>query len=268
MRYYTSLPPLSLQPYVRCFWVLEHDFEAGEQSYVYRSVADGCVEMVFHYQSAFEELTDNGTGHNWLSGIHFQSNAYRRFETKSSFGIFGAYIYPFAIPYLFGIPSHQTSNEMLELDTFLPVEGSVLEEQIMLARDNEERVALLTAFLEKRLLAVKAKDPAILMAIKHVIHRQDHLTVDDLARKYNLSTRQFNRKFKEYSGFNPKLYMRLMRFNRAVKLYAYSKSLSEVAYECGYYDQSHFIHEVKEFTGYHPSFYFSGEAEGTEYRYI
>ncbi|WCT11814.1 DUF6597 domain-containing transcriptional factor [Mucilaginibacter jinjuensis] len=47
MNYYTIPPPENLKPYVRCFWVLTHDLEANEPAYVYRSVADGCVEMVF-----------------------------------------------------------------------------------------------------------------------------------------------------------------------------------------------------------------------------
>jgi|GEM_PF-6368704 len=151
MKYSTLPPPIHLQPYIRCFWVLEHEFGIGEDSYIYRSVADGCVEMVFHYQSAFEELITSGTAHNWRSGIHFQSSHYRRFETKQSFGLFGAYIYPFAIPYFFRVPSAETSNEMLDLETFLGFAGRELEEKIMIAPDNQKRVEILTAFFEKRL---------------------------------------------------------------------------------------------------------------------
>ncbi len=33
-----------------------------------------------------------------------------------------------------------------------------------------------------------------------------------------------------------------------------------------YYNQSHFIHEFKQFSGYHPKVFFSGNAKGTEYR--
>jgi len=119
MNYYTILPPTHLAPYVRCFWVLEHDFGANEDSYIYRSIADGCVELVFHYRATFDEIiTEGGTAHNWQSGIHFQSDHYKRFETKQSFGIFGAYIYPFAVPYFFKVPSDETTNEMLDLEVF------------------------------------------------------------------------------------------------------------------------------------------------------
>lgn len=44
------------------------------------------------------------------------------------------------------------------------------------------------------------------------------------------------------------------------------KSLTDIAYDCGYYDQSHFINDFKEFSGYHPSQYFSGQTEGTTWK--
>ena len=268
MNYYTIPPPISLQPYVRCFWVLEHDLGEDEPSYVYRSIADGCVEIVFHYHSAFDELVAAGAPHNWLSGIHFQTNQYRRFQAKQSFGIFGAYIYPFAVPYFFNVPSGETSNEMLALDDFLGRDGRHLEEKIMLAPDNCTRAAILGGFLEKRLQNISVKDPAIATAIKYVIHSGRIETVAQLAGKFNLSVRQFDRKFKAYAGFNPKTYLRLVRLSSALKQHNTNKSLGRIAQECGYYDQSHFIRDVKAFTGYHPGFYFSGKAEGTEYLYV
>ena len=94
MKYLTIPPPESLKPFVRCFWVLEHDFGEGESSYVYRSIADSCVEMVFHYRARFNELGYAGQPRNWLSGIYFQTDRYTRFEANESFGIFGVYIYP------------------------------------------------------------------------------------------------------------------------------------------------------------------------------
>jgi len=268
MKFLTIPPPDSLKPFVRCFWVLEHDFGEGEDKYVYRSVADSCVEMVFHYKGQFNELIETAQPRNWLSGMHFQTDRYTRFEARESFGIFGVYIYPFAVPWLFNVPSGKTSNELLDLDCFFGFDGRELEERMMIAPDNEARVLVLSNFLEKRLLKGKLQDKTISAAIKHVIHSKQANTVAGLADAFNLSVRQFDRKFKEYAGFSPKTYLRLVRLNNAIKGHKTDKSLTQIAYECGYYDQSHFIHDVKAFTGYHPGFYFSGKAEGTEYLYV
>lgn len=124
----------------------------------------------------------------------------------------------------------------------------------------------MSRFLIARLRKNVLKDDRIAVAIRDVIHNKQYRTVAQLADAYNLSARQFDRKFKESAGFSPKTYMRLIRLQDALKQYNANKTLTQIALECGYYDQSHFIHDVKEFTGYHPGFYFSGKAEGTEYR--
>ena len=108
----------------------------------------------------------------------------------------------------------------------------------------------------------------MMLAVRYAIYDSTGSNVNAMAAKFSLSTRQFDRKFKIYSGFSPKMYLRLTRLQNALKQYGHDKSLTQIAYECGYYDQSHFIHDVKAFTGYHPGFYFSGNAEGTEYRKI
>ena len=266
MKYYTIPPPDILKSFVRFFWVLEHELPEDEPQYVYRSVADGCTELVFHYRANFDELTRQGTQVSSRSGIQFQTNSYRRFITHESFGIFGAYIYPFAVPRFFNIPSSHTSNLALDFDTFLGPTGRELEERIMLATDNLMRAQILSDFLLGRLRNHIPVDDRIITSIRQVIHTNQYKTVAQLAGVFNFSERQFDRKFKEYAGFSPKTYLRLMRLHDAIKQYGSNKSLTQIALECGYYDQSHFIHDVKAFTGYHPGFYFSGKAEGTEYR--
>lgn len=266
MKYYTIQPPEILKPFVRFFWVLEHELAAGETPYIYRSIADGCTEMVFHYQTNFEEIIADGKEISGPSGIQFQTDKYRRFITRQSFGIFGVYIYPFAVPRFFNIPSSHTTNLALDYDTFLGSAGRELEEPMMLAANNIKRVEILTDFLLMRLRHQVPTDDRIIASIRHVIHTKQHKTVAQLADTFNFSARQFDRKFKEYAGFSPKTYLRLIRLQDAIQQYSSNKSLTQIALECGYYDQSHFIHDVKAFTGYHPGFYFSGKAEGTEYR--
>ena len=101
MLYQTFDPPPILAPYVRFFWALEADLLAGEE-FVHRSMADGSVEIVFHYRGLFDEI--GRPGGSPVSSIQAQSTRFRRFVTRENFGIFGAYLYPFAIPRLFGFP--------------------------------------------------------------------------------------------------------------------------------------------------------------------
>jgi AraC-like DNA-binding protein len=262
MNYYTIAPSKTLSAYVRFFWVLESD-----EPYCHRSMADGCAEMVFHYKGSFDEITIPGQiERSFDAGLHGPSQNYRRFITDKSFGIFGVYLYPFAIPQLFSIPASELSDQTPDLASLLGSEGRQLEEEIIMAETNLQRVAILSSYLEKKLQNV-VLHRAVVSVISEIIHSNGLLPVDELAKRSFLSTRQFERNFKTFSGFSPKLYSRIIRFQMATQNYgASNKTLTDIAYDCGYYDQSHFIHDFKQFSGYHPKQYFSGKAEGVEWK--
>ena len=267
MNYVTISPSPKLAGFVRCFWILEDEI-SPEKPYIHRSMADGCAELIFHYQGCFDEIfSDNKREPSFHSGLHGQSQHYRRFITDRNFAIFGVYLYPFALPLLFKMPSDELSNEMPDLGTLLGPEGIDLEERMMLAKNNTERVKIISDFLEQKINRNYRREPAVFSTISHIIQTKGLTNVKQMAEQSFLSTRQFERKFKTFSGFSPKLYARIIRFQAAVDLYGNAeKSLTEIAYDCGYYDQSHFIHDFKEFSGQHPRFFFSGKAEGAEYR--
>lgn len=262
MKYYTIPPSAKLSRFVRSFWVLESD----ELSYIHRSMADVCAEMVFHYKGRFDELVDGKCESSSLTALQGPSNRIRRFKIDQTFGIFGAYLYPYSIPAFFKVPATELSNQMPDLITLLGRDGAVLEERIMTASNNCERVIIISEFLEKR-LEQNQSHHAVVSSIEFIIQSKGSIRVEEVADRYFVSARQFERKFKEYSGLTPKLFSRIVRFHTACQHFGKTKkSLTDIAYECGYYDQSHFIHDFREFSGYHPKLYFSGHAEGTEWR--
>jgi AraC-like DNA-binding protein len=262
MNYYTIAPTPALSPYVRFYWVLESD-----KAYCHRSMADGCAEMIFHYKGSFDEITVHGQNErSFDAGLHGPSQHYRRFSTNNSFGIFGVYLYPFVIPQLFSIPASELSNQMPDLVSLLGADGRELEEKIIMAETNLQRVAILSFYLEKKLKNTTAQQ-AVISVINELIHSKGSVPIEDLAKRSFLSMRQFERNFKSFSGFSPKLYFRIIRFQMATQNYGTShKTLTDIAYDCGYYDQSHFIHDFKQFSGYHPRQYFTGKAEGVEWK--
>jgi len=269
IRYYTIAPPPELAPYVRFYWVLEGNVPPG-MPYVHRSMADGCAELLFHYHNRFDELhTDGSEAPSFTSGLHGPARKYSRFRVHNGFGIFGAYLYPFALQTLLGIPAAEFSNRMTALDELPGKEGTELEERIMLAADNTQRAQILSAFLQKKRRSAKQELPPVAAAIQHIVHGgAAGIPIEKLASEYCLSLRQFERNFKQQAGFSPRLFARIIRFQSALagRDSLPGKNLAQIALECGYYDQSHFIHDFREFSGHHPRHYFYGEAEGSEWR--
>ncbi|MBC7886695.1 MAG: helix-turn-helix transcriptional regulator [Ferruginibacter sp.] len=267
MKYFTIPPSQTIAKYVRTFWVLEGTL-AQDQIYTHRTMADGSAELFFHYDGIFDELLPNDkTESSIASGISGPSEKFNRFCIRKNFGMFGVYLYPFALPHFFKIPASSLSNEMPDLETLLGQAGKELEEKIMLAKDNCSRVQLMTSFFEERLAHNNCTHTHLFDAIHYIIQNKGTTKVEELATLNFLSVRQFERNFKSFAGFSPKLYSRIIRFQSAINQYGNkNRTLTQIAYDCGYYDQSHFIHDFKEFSGYHPQQYFSGNAEGVEWR--
>lgn len=263
MRYDTILPPDSLRDFIRCFWVLE-----GDSSYTHHSMADVCPELVFHYKGLFDEAMEGGKSEkSFVSGIHGQTRRTRRFQITRSFGIFGVYFYPHAIPLLFDLPATACTNEMLSLTTWSKQLGSELEDKVMGAQNNMERVAIVSDFVASRLSRHLHLRLPVFNAINHIIHHKASANVKHLAAAYCLSERQLERQFQQFAGMPPKLFCRIARFHSAMSFYGNRQvKLTEIALHCGYYDQSHFIHDFKAFSGHHPKAYFSGLSAATQWK--
>ena len=77
------------------------------------------------------------------------------------------------------------------------------------------------------------------------------ITKGFLPRGTGWSERRFSQIFREEVGLTPKVWCRIQRFQRAVRqLHAgVDVPWSELALNCGFYDQSHFANEFRAFSG-------------------
>lgn len=266
MLYQVFDPPPHLAPYVRFFWALEDTVAAGEE-FVHRSMADGSVEIVFHYRGTFDEIAADGSSElTPLSNIQAQSTCYRRFSTRESFGLFGTYLYPFALPKLFRIPAYDLTNLSPDLTSVFGATGNELTERMIDAASNDKRVDVMSGFLTRKLSANNHELPPLFRSVHQILDASGSTSISELAETFSISKRQFERRFKELAGLSPKLYSRVIRFQAATKhKFDGNRDLTAIAYDSGYYDQSHFINDFKEFSGYTPKEYFWGEAEGSQY---
>jgi AraC-like DNA-binding protein len=83
--------------------------------------------------------------------------------------------------------------------------------------------------------------------------------IERLASHVGISRRQFERRFSEHVGLSPRLYGRIVRFQRAFRLLG-TESGASVAARCGFADQAHLVREVRRFAGVTPTLL--AEADG------
>src|SRR6185295_11969728 len=85
---------------------------------------------------------------------------------------------------------------------------------------------------------------------------QGDISVTALRTDLSLSERQLERTFRQQTGLTPRQFARLTRFRQVVQLlHQPALTLTDVAYQAGYYDQAHFIHDFKAFAGLTPRDY-------------
>lgn len=263
MHYRTFPPSPKLKDLVRFYWFLESD-----RPYTHYGMADVCPELIFHYDGQFREIQADGREEwSFLSGISAPTSRTRAFRIDRGFGMFGTYLYPQVLPLLFGMPASKLTDQMIDLDSLAGSKGAELEDRVMNCRSKKEMIEVVEGFILKHLYKQPAPPPPVFEALQYILSAREVPKVKQLARDFFLSERQLERQFKKFTGFNPKRFIRITRFHRAMKYYGLSDlKLGNIALDCGYYDQAHFAHDFKQFSGLNPRDYFSGQSPATAWK--
>ena len=129
-----------------------------------------------------------------------------------------------------------------------------LNEQLLDEKDTVQQAYLLTDFLLKRLCQAQTRDTLIESSLQLIHQNIASINVSSLTQALHLSERQFERRFRQTVGISAKSYIRVKRFNEAIRLIQLGQftNLTQIAHKLCFYDQSHFIHEVKSFSGVTP----------------
>jgi AraC-like DNA-binding protein len=129
-----------------------------------------------------------------------------------------------------------------------------INEQLQTASSYDHMVHIVEAFLLSKLKQLRPPMP-IDIVLTSIIQKGGLMTVDDMASTACISFRQLERQFQQRMGMSPKFFARLTRFAHAwgMKQGNPKMSWTDIAYQCGYFDQMHFIRDFKEFAGVTPS---------------
>ncbi len=130
--------------------------------------------------------------------------------------------------------------------------------QFFKERDNNTRIAL----LENHLLSLYQPFPEykFLSEVLNILFDFDReISIEDIAKKYALSSRTFYRFFNKHLGISPVKLRKIARFRHSLRNKLFKSkfdTLTKIGYESNFYDQSYFNKVYKNLTGQNPKAFF------------
>lgn len=246
-------PPEYLKPYVRYYWTLENHGR-GDELKTFSAIADGCPGLIFQQLSGtnFYDQDEKKLPACFLYG---QTSGYRELYTPQRFRQIGVYFQPHALRTVFGVDAGALTDSCTDLGGLSRREPFNLSERLLDTRSLQEQIDVLSHYLfyliQRNTLRIDARAQQI---ASYIASARGDVSLPLLQRDMGISERSLERRFREHIGVSPKLFARIGRFQAALDRLRggqYDK-LSDIAFEHGYADQSHFIRTFREFTGYSP----------------
>jgi AraC-like DNA-binding protein len=140
-------------------------------------------------------------------------------------------------------------------DVFAPNAVTAFVEQMNRPQSDDERLRCLNQFLQKQLRSGEISRLTEVAFAK--IHHQHISSVSTLSDELRVSPTSLRNLFRDTVGMAPKDLIRTHRINKILKQSDVSEqNLTDIAYEAGYFDQAHFIHDFKQILGITPKHYF------------
>lgn len=249
----------ALRPFVKEILILHSD-NLSDQYGSYKFFADGFPGIMFiqSENNAYLNIREKK-----LSSLFLYGQTVKPIEigTTGTFSFIIFFLYPHVIKSIFGIDAYEITDTCLEFENLIhDVKAKDLIKKLEDATYLEEKVNLIARFLQNVVVAKKVTaDQVVFQATTGILRLRGEISLAKLQQDLNISERTLQRKFLQNVGVTPQLFIRITKFNNTFnqlksKTHFY---LTDIAYDNGFADQSHFNRTFKEFTGMTPSQYLS-----------
>jgi AraC-like DNA-binding protein len=242
-----------LKPYVKVIWSME-----SEECWAppMRILPDSCVELVVHFRQPYNTtFSNNITEIQPQSFVVAQMKNFIEIAPNGKIGMVCVRLSAQGAYQFFGLPMQEIANGFTDLNDVWKGLGKDIEERIAECENTERRIDIIQQYLLLQLRSNGKADLTIDHCLNLIYSTKGQIRIDDLASRTGLGNRQLVRKFNNSIGLSPKEFSRIIKFINSLRYLKQTNSqyLSEAAYDCGYYDQAHFIHDFKEYSGLTPT---------------
>jgi AraC-like DNA-binding protein len=254
---YREVPPSpALRRFIDSYWFLRGDRGASFEPQPV--LPDGRMEIVLNFGERFRRY--DGEGGSELQPPRMlvgQMDHHVTIRATGSVDLLGIRFHPTGAHPLLGFAMSELSNRLVPLGDVID-----LPDRLSDRKSIAELAGALDSVLMPRFAGVlDSAGSDFEAAIRSAVQGEGRVSVDELASSTGLGPRQLERRFRERVGLGPKRFLKILRFQGVFRRSSsQARDWAEVALDCGYYDQSHFIRDFKSFTGVSPDAFFAAES--------
>jgi len=255
MNFQEFIPSEVLKPYIKCYYTFESDSDTEFEDTVFPS---GLMEIIFNLGEGTWETLVNGKFQT-TPKIELWGQIVKLLAVKSKGKHFmlGIRFFPHTAAWFLEGDIAIFNNQVSNLSDIIGAPVKILHSQLLETPKTNSRIELIEDFLMRR-LSVTHEKPLKIDKVANILssikRNATESNIGDIALKHGITPRYLHKLIYRYTGLSPKSFNKINRFQNSLKLIAKNvQPLTSIAYDCGYFDQSHFIRELKSFTGFAPS---------------
>src|SRR5882757_294587 len=245
------IPTELLRPFIKTYLIIE-----SQEELVNRVLPDTSLAIAFRFKGQVNYITDNNANALPSAAISGLRKSVRLINyLKDSSTILILFKEAGAIAF-FKEPLHELFEDSVPLDNFITQQKvSIIEEQLAEAKSNNQRVDIIEAFLLSKLYNHNT-DKLIINAIEKIHSINGIVKIKELADTFYISQDAFEKRFRKTVGTSPKQFASIIRMKSIIDLKKPAQTLTDMAFDGEYFDQSHFNKDFKLFTGQTPTDFF------------
>jgi AraC-like DNA-binding protein len=258
MPYLHAVPAPPLSRFVELLWYYDDPPKPHAKE---RLMPDGCLTLIINLADDQTRLydADDVSKMKTLSGCSVSGPHTRCFaiDTDEQTCVIGASFRPGgAVPFL-KLPSDELHNQHLNLEDLWGRLAGELRERTLAAKSPAAKLRIVELALLERAAGLFDGQPVVEYAVENFLAQPATAKIAQVADKTGFSPRHFIELFKQHVGMTPKLFCRVRRFQKVLRRITSGKPVNwtGVALDGGYFDQAHFIHDFRAFSGINPSKY-------------
>jgi AraC-like DNA-binding protein len=212
--------------------------------------------MGFQYAGSLSQIRNGKLEVLKRSGISGLLTSYKLFQTNDeSTKTILIRLKPWAASVLLNEAAYHFTDQAIGLNEIVTANKIRVFEEQLLSINSFQMLSEITQNFLLNLLK-DSRHPLPLNIIKLSQNILTYPTVNSIAqfaKENGISQKTLERYFKEFIGLSPKRFSMTIRFQNTIQALYSGISWEEIIDKLGYYDQSHFIHELKKHTGMLPA---------------